>query len=53
MREMPLQTQKHLCVMDRPLTHRSECLCVCVCVGVRDPHKCMHTCVCVCLCGLA
>ncbi len=29
---MPLQTQKHICVMDRPLTRRSVCVCVCVCV---------------------
>ncbi len=31
-REMPLQTQKHLCVMDRMITRRSECVCLCVCM---------------------
>ncbi len=51
---MPLQTQKHLCVMDRLLIRRSESVCVCVCVCVRDLHKCIHmyvgyVCVCVCV----
>ncbi len=44
---MPLQTQKHLCVMDRPLTRRSECVClcvcVCVCVGPTIEHSTKHS----------
>ncbi len=47
---MPLQTQKHICVIDRPLTRRS-CMCVCARVCVACVCACARVCVaCVCVC---